>query len=84
MNTEMILGRKPCLFVFTRGEKMNNKKFGILLIVVAVIMIALDFLAPVLNIGGAGFGWKKAVLLVVGVVVLAAGIMLSVWKNKKK
>ncbi len=80
----MIFGRKFCLFASLRGAKMNKKKFGILLIVVAVLMIAIDFLAVPLHLSAGAFGPKKIALLVVGVVVLAAGILLTVWKNNKK
>lgn len=57
---------------------MKKRTAGIILVVVSIVVILADILAPLLGIAGvyAGFGWKKMSVLVVAIVVLAAGIML--------
>ena len=62
---------------------MTNKTYGILLIVVGVVIVAVVFLAVPLHLGGAGFGWKKIAGVVVGVIALAAGLVLTFWKKAK-
>ncbi|MGD0879002.1 MAG: hypothetical protein ABSA01_12775 [Anaerolineales bacterium] len=62
---------------------MSNKTYGILLIVVGVLIVAVVFLAVPLHLGGAGFGLKKIAGAVVGVIALAAGIILTIGKKTK-
>jgi hypothetical protein len=63
---------------------MKNKTLGIVLVILGILMIAFDLLAVPLNIASPGFGWKQMSLMTVGVVVLAAGLMLSLSKKKTK
>ena len=62
---------------------MNKKTTGLVLIILGVLMVAFDLLAIPLGLAAPGFGWKQTALMVVGIVVLAAGLMLSLSKAKK-
>ena len=65
---------------------MNKKTLGIVLIVVAVLVIAVDVLAAPLHLPYVydGFGWKKIIVLVLGLAVLGAGIVLRFPKTNSK
>jgi hypothetical protein len=62
---------------------MSKKTYGILLIVVGVIIVAVVFLAVPLHLGGTGFGLKKIAGVVIGVIALAAGLFLTLAKKGK-
>jgi len=64
-------------------REMSNKTYGILLIVVGVLIIAVVFLAVPLHLGGAGFGLKKIAGVVIGMIALAAGLILTLNKKTK-
>ena len=62
---------------------MSIKLAGIILIVVGVIAAALFFTADLIGIGGKpGFGYFQMAGVVVGIVVLVAGIILVLRKPK--
>ena len=61
---------------------MNKKTAGLVLIILGVLMVAFDLLAIPLGLAAPGYGWKQIALMVVGIVVLAAGLMLSLSKKK--
>ncbi|HMD88924.1 MAG TPA: hypothetical protein VKF38_07155 [Anaerolineaceae bacterium] len=63
---------------------MQNKTLGIVLIVVGVLIVAVVFLAAPLHLASAGFGTKKILGLVVGLVVLVAGLVMSLSKGQKQ
>ncbi len=60
---------------------MSNKTVGIVLIVVGVIVIILDIVLGLTGFSsmgiGFGFGWKKILLGVAGVVVALIGVFLQ-------
>jgi hypothetical protein len=62
---------------------MKKKTWGILLVVLGVLMIALDFLVEPLGLGAGGFGWKQITLLAAGAAALGAGLVLSLVKGNK-
>ena len=62
---------------------MSNKTYGIILAVVGVVIVAFIFLAAPLHLASTGFGLKKIAGLVVGIVVLAAGLWLTFRKGTK-
>ena len=61
---------------------MNKKTTGIALIILGILMVAFDLVAIPLGMAAPGYGWKQIALMVVGIVVLAAGLMLSLAKKK--
>ncbi len=62
---------------------MSNKTYGIILVVVGVLIVLFIFLAAPLHLASAGFGLKKIAALVVGVIVLVAGLLLTFGKGGK-
>ena len=61
---------------------MSNKLLGIVLIVVGVLLIAFDFVAPSFGIGSHNlFTLKKLALGAVGVIAIVVGIVLSARKT---
>ena len=62
---------------------MSNKTYGILLIVLGVLIVAAIFLSVPLHLAGAGFGLKKMIGVVIGVVVFVAGLLVSFGKGGK-
>ena len=57
----------------------NKKTVGIVLLVVGIIVLALSLLADSIGIGGSsGFGYKQIVGAVVGVVVVGAGLVVTI------
>ena len=62
---------------------ISNKTYGIILIIVVVLIIAAVFLAAPLHLANAGFGLKKLIGVVVGVVVFAAGLVVTFGKGGK-
>ena len=62
---------------------VSNKKYGIILIVVGVLIVAAIFFAVPLHLAGAGFGLKKLIGVVVGVVFFVAGLLVSFGKGGK-
>jgi hypothetical protein len=65
-----------------RGGMMNNKTFGIVLVVVGVLIVVAIFLSAPLHLASAGFGMKKILGLVVGLVVLVVGLFLGLSKGQ--
>ena len=63
---------------------MSNKTYGILLIVVGVLVLAVVFLAVPLHLSSGGFGLKKIAATVIGVIALAAGLFISMRKKAAK
>jgi preprotein translocase subunit SecF len=63
---------------------MTNKTYGIILIIVGVLIVAVVFLAAPLHLASSGFGLKKLVGVVIGVVAFAAGLVLALGKGAKK
>jgi len=62
---------------------MSNKTYGILLIVIGVVVLAVVLLAVPLHLSVGGFGLKKIAATVIGVLVLAAGLFLTLRKKGK-
>jgi len=62
---------------------MSNKTYGIILIVVGVLIVAAVFLSIPLHLAGAGFGLKKLIGVVIGVVAFAAGLLVTFGKGGK-
>ena len=63
---------------------MSNKTYGILLIVVGVVVVALVFLAVPLHLSSStAFGLKKIAAVVIGVIAVAAGLFLTMSKKAK-
>ena len=63
---------------------MSNKTYGILLIVVGVVVVALVFLAVPLHLSSSNaFGLKKIAAVVIGVIALAAGLFLTMTKKAR-
>jgi len=56
---------------------MSAKTIGIILAVVGVIIVLAMFLAGPLGLGGASFGIKHILGLIVGIVVFLAGAWLA-------
>ena len=57
---------------------MTNRTLGYIAATVGVVLVLLAVLADELGIGGqAGFGWKQAVVLAVGVIAAGAGAALA-------
>ena len=63
---------------------MKNKTLGIVFIVVGVLIVAAVFLAAPLHLTSAGFGTKHILGLILGLVVLAAGLVFTFTKAKDK
>ena len=63
---------------------MKNKTLGIIFIVVGVLIIAAVVLAGPLNLAGSIWGVKHFLGLILGLVVLAAGLVFSFQKAKNK
>jgi hypothetical protein len=62
---------------------MSTKNLGIVLLVVGIIIVAFVVLASPLGIIGSGFGTKHIIGVVVGAVVLIAGIFLAFIRKAK-
>ena len=62
---------------------MTKKTYGIALIVVGVLIVAFVFLAAPLHLASPGLGWKQAAGLLLGLLALAAGVMLFLGKKAK-
>jgi hypothetical protein len=62
---------------------MSNRTYGIILIVVGVLVVAAVFLAVPLHLASAGFGLKKLIGVVIGVVVFVAGLVVTFGKGGK-
>lgn len=64
---------------------MSNKTSGIILVVVGLLILAVVILEPSIGLGTLiGYGTKHAVLLVVGVVAVIAGVVLFLMKGAVK
>jgi len=62
---------------------MSNRTYGIILIVVGVLIVTTIFLSIPLHLApNPGFGYKKITGVVVGVVVFALGLFLSLRKRR--
>lgn len=61
---------------------MSNKTLGIILVVVGVVIVAGVFLSIPLHLASAGFGTKKLIGVVLGVVAFAAGLLLTFGKGR--
>jgi len=61
---------------------MSTKSFGVLLIVVGVIILAVSLLADVLGFGSdlSAIGWRQQLGAAVGLVVAVVGIFLAARK----
>jgi uncharacterized membrane protein YozB (DUF420 family) len=57
---------------------MERRTIAYSVIAVGVALALLALLADVLGIGESGFGWHRALLLAVGVVVAVAGVVYLV------
>ena len=59
---------------------MQLKQIGVLAIALGTIAVLVSLLADTLGIGGneEEFGWKQVTLLVIGVVIAAAGVVAVV------
>jgi uncharacterized membrane protein len=56
---------------------MNSTRWGWLLVVVGLIVVALAVLADPIGIGeGSGFGWKQAVGIVAGGLAAVVGLLV--------
>ena len=53
---------------------MQNRAFAWALITVGVLIVVLFAFAHPLGLGHPGFGWKKTLGVVVGVVIIVAGL----------
>ncbi len=62
---------------------MQKKTLAIILVVLGVLAVVFDFLAGPLGIAHPGFGWKQISLLVVGLLAIAAGLLMIFQKGKK-
>ena len=62
---------------------MSNKTYGIVLIIVGALIVVAIFLAAPLHLATPGFGYKKIAAIVVGVIVLAAGLFITFAKKAK-
>jgi uncharacterized membrane protein len=60
---------------------MQRREIGVMAIALGVIAVLLALLADPLGIGGNEdtFGWKQVVLLVVGLVIAATGVVAILW-----
>ena len=61
---------------------MSTRIFGIIFIVISVLVIASVFFSP-LHLVSAGFGVKKLIGVVVGVVAFAVGLIFTFGKGGK-
>ena len=59
---------------------MNNKVFGIALIVIGILIVAAVFLAGPLGLSGSSFGTKHFLGVAVGAVVFVVGVVLAAIK----
>ena len=62
---------------------MSNKTYGIILVIVGALIVAAVFLSIPLHLSGAGFGYKKLIGVVIGVVVFVAGLLVTFGKGGK-
>jgi hypothetical protein len=55
---------------------MNNKRIGVIIIILGVLLAAVSLLADVLGLGGDpnAFGWKQLLGTGVGVLVVIIGV----------
>jgi hypothetical protein len=62
---------------------MNSTRFGWLLVVFGLIVLAVSALADPMGIGaeGGGFGWKQITGVVVGGLAAAAGLIV-IWRER--
>jgi len=63
---------------------MKNKTLGIVFIVVGVLIIAAVVLAGPLHLASTSWGIKHILGLILGLVILAAGLVFSFQKAKNK
>ncbi len=64
---------------------MKNKRIGLILVILGVLMVLGDILVEPLQLGsGGGFGWKQITLLVVGFIFLIVGLVLNLSKSKNQ
>ncbi len=64
---------------------MKNKRIGLILVILGVLMVVGDVLVEPLHLGsGGGFGWKQITLLVVGFIFLIVGLVLNLSKSKNQ
>ncbi len=66
------------------GDKMKNKTLAIVFIVVGVLIVAAVVLAGPLHLTGTFWGVKHILGFILGIVVLAAGLVFFFWKPKNK
>ena len=62
---------------------MESKKWGIVLIVVGVLMLAGVLLVTPLHIYGTGFGARHITGTIVGAVVLIVGVVVFLFSKKE-
>ncbi len=61
---------------------MKNKRVGLILVILGVLMVLGDVLAEPLHLASSGgFGWKQITLLVVGIIFLIVGLVLNLSKS---
>ena len=53
---------------------MQNREFALALAGVGILIVLLSAFAHPLGLGHPGFGWKKTLGVVVGVVIIVAGL----------
>ena len=59
----------------------DNKKIGIMLLVVGVVILVLSLVADIIGLGGVpGFGYKQILGTIVGAIVTIAGLVLTTKK----
>jgi hypothetical protein len=57
---------------------VSRRQVGIVIVLVGVVAALIAALADPLGIGGEeGFGWKQAVLLVIGIVLIVGGAVMT-------
>jgi LPXTG-motif cell wall-anchored protein len=56
---------------------MQMRQGGLLLALLGVLAIIFAFIAHSIGIGHSGFGTKHVILLVVGIILLAAGALIA-------
>jgi hypothetical protein len=54
----------------------NNKKIGIALLVVGIVLLLLSLAADVIGIGAPGFGYNQIAGIIIGAIVAIAGFVL--------